>query len=180
MTGPEAAQPSHTEKFVRHINAVMSRDGAARRALETGLRRWSDGQPPGAMHELVAIWLPDDPYPQQERAYYTVAALMTVASRSGIGTGVSLGAALGRASKKVSETTTRHSMRQLARYTRDGPYTHLRGGIRILNAAAVPVDWARLLDDLEAWGYRGPRVCTIWQQDYHRARARFTSPSDSE
>lgn len=157
----------------------LAKGGGARRALGTGLRPWSDGQPPGPMHAFVAPWLPTGLHPAQERAYYVVAALMTTANHSGIGSGTSLGTALGRASKKISPMTAELSMRRIVRHTPAGPYPHLRGGIRLIASAGVLLDWARLLSELEFWHFRGPRICTQWQQDYYRA-ARSTQPSDSK
>lgn len=179
MADPQTTPATRAARFVTHIDTVLSRDGGARRALPTGLRPWR-GEPQAAMHKYVAPWLPSDSNPAQERAYYTVAALMTAASRSGIGNDSSIGTALGRASTKLSPTTTNLTLRKVARHTPAGPYTHLRGGVRLIQAASIPMDWARLLSELEHWHYRGPRICTTWQQDYYRAARRPSDSSDSE
>jgi CRISPR system Cascade subunit CasB len=180
MADPQPPQPTRAQRFVEYIDVQLSRGGGARRALETGLRPWSH-EPPGPMHAYVAPWLPSGLHPAQERAYYTVAALMTTTTRAGSGSGTSVGKALGLASKKVSATSAELAMRRLVRHTPAGPYAHLRGGIRVITAAGVHLDWARLLGELEAWYFRGPRICTQWQQDYYRAAApRSLQPSDSE
>jgi CRISPR type I-E-associated protein CasB/Cse2 len=132
------------------------------------------------MHLYVATWLPEGLHPERQRAYYTVAALMTTATnRAGTGSGVSLGKALGLASRKISATTTELSVKRLVRHSPAGPYPHLRGAIRLVSAAAAPLDWARLLDELDTWHFRGARTCTQWQQDYYRATG-SPQPSDSE
>lgn len=131
------------------------------------------------MHKYVAPWLPVGIHPDQERAYYTVAALMTTAPRIGIGSNISIGAALGRPSRSVSTGSSELSMRRLTRYTPAGPYTHLRGALRLADAASAPVDWARLLTELETWHFRGRRTCTQWQQDYYRSAQRTDDSNSS-
>ncbi|MGW4382463.1 type I-E CRISPR-associated protein Cse2/CasB [Kitasatospora sp. NPDC004531] len=166
-TSPTDGQQTHTRRFVDHIATLLRDDGAARRALSTGLRPWTE-HPPGGMHRYVVSWLPDAAHPQRERAFYTVAALMTTTSRAGIGTGVSIGGALGRASRTLSATTTESSLKRVATHTSAGPYTHLRGAVRLIDAGGARPDWERLLRELDGWYFNGRRTCTQWQQDYFR------------
>ena len=175
MPDPDSTERPRADRFVDSIHALLSTDNAAPRALASGLRPWS-GEPQGAMHKYVAPWLPAGIHPDQERAYYTVAALMTTATRTGIGSNISIGAALGRPSGSVSSTSSELAMRRLTRFTPTGPYTHLRGALRLTGAASTPVDWARLLSELETWHFRGRRTCTQWQQDYYRSAQRTHEP----
>ncbi|MGC0314894.1 type I-E CRISPR-associated protein Cse2/CasB [Kitasatospora acidiphila] len=176
-------EDSRPYRFVDHIASLLREDGAARRALASGLRPWT-GEPPGAMNRYLAPWLPTDLHPQRLRAYCTVAALMTTASRTGIGSGVSIGTALGRASRSLSATTTELALRRVARHTTAGPYTHLRGAVRLADAAGIALDWARLLRELDSWYFTGSRTCTQWQQDYYRITENLptanTPTTDSE
>ncbi|MFC9329035.1 type I-E CRISPR-associated protein Cse2/CasB [Kitasatospora sp. NPDC057015] len=166
-TSPQDGPQSHARRFVERIDSLLRDNGAARRALATGLRPWN-GEPQSGMHPFVAPWLPGGLHPQRERAFYTVAALMTTTSRTGIGTGASIGDALAHASRTVSATTTESSLRRLTTYTTAGPYTHLRGAVRLTGAGGAVLDWERLLRELDSWYFTGRRTCTQWQQDYYR------------
>ncbi|MFJ7280199.1 type I-E CRISPR-associated protein Cse2/CasB [Kitasatospora sp. NPDC098663] len=173
MTTTEA-EPRRTRaaNFVDHITHVITTDPAARRALASGLGHWPSQQPPGPMHQYVAPWLPPGLHPSRQRAYYTVAALMSTANRSGTGSRTSIGTALGHASAHMSRATTKHQLNRLVRPNPDGPYGDLRGAVRLTESAGVPLDWARLLSELETWYFNGPRTCTTWQQDYFRTISR--------
>ncbi|MER5866116.1 type I-E CRISPR-associated protein Cse2/CasB [Kitasatospora sp. NPDC002040] len=179
----DAARTSEGARFTRTVLWSLDTNGAARRALASGLRPWN-GEPPAPMHRFVAPWLPEGLHPQRERAYYTVAALMTTARVNGIGSKTSLGTALALASRTVSATTTELALRRVSRYSSAGPYTHLRGVVRLSEAAGVALDWARLLNELDSWYLRGRHTCTVWLQDYYRiteapTKAAFSN-ADSE
>ncbi|MFC5666288.1 type I-E CRISPR-associated protein Cse2/CasB [Kitasatospora misakiensis] len=167
-------------KFVDHIAHAIATDRAAHRALASGLGPWRDQQPPSPMHEYVAPWLPPNLHPNRQRAYYTVAALMSSATRSGTGSRTSLGTALGHASTHMSPATTKHQLNRLVRPNPDGPYEDLRGAVRLTDNAGVALDWARLLTELDSWYFDGPRTCTTWQQDYFRATARHERSNDHD
>lgn len=74
MTSTVATDPvARHDKYVAFIREVCRTPGS-RAALRSGLRR----RPEHAhrMHAFLAEWVPERAHPDQERAYYTVAALM--------------------------------------------------------------------------------------------------------
>ncbi|MBP2479689.1 hypothetical protein JOF53_008561 [Crossiella equi] len=75
----QAATPARAttveERFVEHIQQLCARSSAARNQLRRTERRRPEDVS-RAVHQVVARWLPDNPSPGRERAYYTVAALL--------------------------------------------------------------------------------------------------------
>jgi CRISPR system Cascade subunit CasB len=66
--------------YVEHIKRCCRTPGV-RAALRSGLRRTPEQA--SRMHAVVTRWLPQEPSAAQERAYYTVAALIASQSRTG-------------------------------------------------------------------------------------------------
>ncbi|WHT17412.1 type I-E CRISPR-associated protein Cse2/CasB [Crossiella sp. CA-258035] len=62
-------------KFVAHIHRLCATSPSARANLRRAERR-SPEEANAATHKVLARWLPRDPSPGRERAYYTVAALI--------------------------------------------------------------------------------------------------------
>ena len=50
---------------------------------------------------------------------------------------------------------------------RDDLFGHLRQVISLLKSAEVPVDWAQLLADIEAWEWQGSPVQWQWSRSFY-------------
>lgn len=178
------------EEFVKHVQKVCRNDPGKRAALRSGL-----GLPPEKayrMHAIVAPWV-DDSHEPTERAYYTVASLIAAQTRDARmhddqaaaqggeeeatrEPGPSLGRALGTATKAdgsrrpaLAGGSAEKRLHLLVRQGLDGVHRHLPPIVRILRTAGVPVDWARLIDELSRWPHDHDRIAKAWLQDYYRA-----------
>ncbi|MDT0407738.1 MULTISPECIES: type I-E CRISPR-associated protein Cse2/CasB [Streptomyces] len=74
MTAPVPTRRDVYEKYVAWINETCATDPGARVALRRGLRRDLDDV--RGLHRIVAAWLPHGVTPEEERAYYAVAAMI--------------------------------------------------------------------------------------------------------
>ncbi|WP_129286087.1 type I-E CRISPR-associated protein Cse2/CasB [Streptomyces sp. GZWMJZ-114] len=74
MTAPAPTRRDVYEKYVAWINKTCATDPGARVALRRGLRRDLDDV--RGLHRIVAAWLPHGVTPEEERAYYAVAAMI--------------------------------------------------------------------------------------------------------
>ncbi|MGW2822101.1 type I-E CRISPR-associated protein Cse2/CasB [Streptomyces sp. NPDC001443] len=73
-TTPSPTRLDAYRRYVAFIEKTCAKDPGARVALRRGLRRGLDDVP--GMHRLVAEWLPHNRSEAEERAFYTVAALI--------------------------------------------------------------------------------------------------------
>ncbi|WP_030997677.1 type I-E CRISPR-associated protein Cse2/CasB [Streptomyces sp. NRRL F-5630] len=74
MTAPAPTRRDVYEKYVAWIDQTCATDPGARVALRRGLRR--DLNDVRGLHRIVAAWLPRGVTPEEERAYYAVAAMI--------------------------------------------------------------------------------------------------------
>lgn len=171
-----SAEGSRETRFVAAIQRVI-RDPGTRAALRRGL-----GRPPGRapqMHAVVAPWLPGDPQPAVERAYYAVAALMAHQPRTSAGFGTdaeepeaspNLGASFAEAVRtgRMREDTSAARLHLLCRQGVDGLHRHLPRAVTQLQVAGVRIAWERLLKDLATWDRDRDEIAKRWLQSYYR------------
>lgn len=178
---------------VRHFVQLCAHSPEAHARLRRGLGKDVDEVP--GMHEFVAPLLPAGLHPEQQRAYYTVAALLADRPRhafpepkddeqAGSDTkgdpetepwGPSLGVALAeavtngrRAELERRKARGRSRIGLLVRQSVPGVHRYLPSTIRFLRECEAEPDWAQLLTDLYWWPWSADRIGRIWQQDYFR------------
>lgn len=180
--------------FVGYVR-VVCRDPGTRATLRRGL-----GKRPTEVgvrtHSIVVRHLPEglrDDGPE-ERAYYTVAALIAAQPRSArdderdpeaaertdpteppdnqqepkrVGDlGASLAMAVNRG--ELGGNSAESHLRLLVRQPIDTLHRRLPGLIRQLRGDRVPVNWVKLLDDLADYAWNQDRITKRWIQSYYR------------
>jgi CRISPR system Cascade subunit CasB len=155
--------PEYLKRLVAHLHRLhQANDRAALARLRRGL-----GKEPGSvwgMHGLVQPWLPADLPRYHEDACYLIASLF--ASHPEPGGEGTLGKAFARLrAKHDSESIEKRFVAMLDADAADLP-SHLRHAVSLLASAGVPVDWARLLDDVQRWGRPERFVQRRWSRDY--------------
>ncbi|MBP2477613.1 CRISPR system Cascade subunit CasB [Crossiella equi] len=195
----QAATPARAttveERFVERIQQLCARSAAARNQLRrTERRRPEDAS--RAVHQVVARWLPDNPSPGRERAYYTVAALIAAqpntthratdeqtspeaddtepAARART-RWANLGGTLARAclgrpagAKTIGFASAERHLELICRQGLHGLHRHLPTVIRRMSEIDASPDWARLLNDLARWENTPRLVAKQWQQAFYR------------
>ncbi|MFF8932313.1 type I-E CRISPR-associated protein Cse2/CasB [Streptomyces longwoodensis] len=89
--------------------------------------------------------------------------------------GTSLGASFALAvvrspghERKMRRGTAESRLNLLCKQGVPGVHRHLPASIRYLRSLDVPVDWARLLQDLIGWQRHSGRITRRWLQDFYR------------
>jgi CRISPR system Cascade subunit CasB len=89
--------------------------------------------------------------------------------------GTSLGASFALAvvrspghERKMRRQTAESRLNLLCKQGVPGVHRHLPASIRYLRSLDVPVDWARLLQDLVDWRRHSARITRRWLQDFYR------------
>ena len=152
------------DRFIAHLEALRDRDD---RAALADLRRGL-GEPAGtvaSMYRHVIPWIPENRY--LEDAAYTVASLFGFHPESG-GTR-SVGSALS-AIRSVDGTSRPESVERrftalLSAHEDDLP-VHLRQAVSLLKAHDIPLDWRRLIRDVQGWGHPDRFVQRRWARDF--------------
>jgi len=151
------------QKFVAYLQTLVD-DRAALAHLRRGL-----GQPLGVepqMFPYVAPWLGDNSPPRQETAYYLIAALFAYhPSTSDRG---NMGHHFADLRRNVKDDTAleRRFVNLLAAHSDDLHRFHLRQIISYLKNHEIPVNWAQLLADIQAWGQSNRYVQAEWARAY--------------
>jgi CRISPR system Cascade subunit CasB len=160
------------DRFTAYLRRLQADD---HRAALAKLRRGL-GKEPGTvmeMHGLVQPWLPPGLEHRQEDACYLIASLF--ASHPEPGGRGSLGSAFARL-KKDSDSVEKRFVALLNSDEDDLP-SHLRHAVSLLASGRVPVEWARLLYDVQYWGHPDRFVQRQWSRDFC---AGAPSPGDDE
>src|SRR6266511_1251547 len=199
MSPPRARE----REFVQYLQGFVDReDRAPLAALRRGL-----GKAPGEaaeMHRYVLPFLPRKSPWSEEQAYYLVAALFAWHQGSWLAdegedtpAATNFGASFAQLSRarrmegegnddqsgveggpgKTDESVERRFVALLNCHHDDLP-DHLRHGVGLLKAHAVPVDWAQLLRDLQEWGWESRSVQRAWARDFWR-RPERDAPGDA-
>jgi CRISPR system Cascade subunit CasB len=175
----------------------QSPDKGARAALRSGLRKPVEefGQ---SAHKCVldvasksgpeqwrTAWLQAGVRPDQERAYYAVAAMIAAQARDARDQSAGarsadrplkkLGAAvadLDKGEPMEGETPREAELRALSRQSLNGIHRRLPDLVRQLRQADIRLDWAQLIIDLSRWDRYRDDVAKSWNQEYYRTRYR--------
>jgi CRISPR system Cascade subunit CasB len=70
--------------------------------------------------------------------------------------------------RKMRRQTAESRLNLLCKQGVPGVHRHLPASIRYLRSLNVPVDWARLLQDLVDWRRHSGRITRRWLQDFYR------------
>ncbi|MFJ8546680.1 type I-E CRISPR-associated protein Cse2/CasB [Streptomyces sp. NPDC093586] len=70
--------------------------------------------------------------------------------------------------RKMRRGTAESRLNLLCKQGLPGLHRHLPASVRYLRSLDVPVDWARLLQDLVDWRRHSGRVARRWLQDFYR------------
>ncbi len=160
-------------RFVRHLEALADPENPRGRAALAALRRGL-GKEPGSIaeiHQYVLPALPAGLSTREEDRYYLIAGLY--ASYPGANwrsddptSRTDLGASFARArGEDGGESVERRFVALLNCHEEDLPY-HLRHAVSFLGARQVPIDWARLLVDIESWGHEERFVQRAWARSF--------------
>lgn len=163
------SRPSSQHRaFVKRLEELDStHDRGALAALRRGL-----GKPPGTVAEMFPYVVPWESHAEERHkdAYYLVAALFAWHPRNWPSTEdawrTNLGASfawLGR--EDGGEGVERRFVALLNARGEDLP-DHLRGAIGLMRAREVPVDYARLLGDIQQWDRDDRRVQRAWARAF--------------
>ncbi len=149
--------------FVQYL-LTLSEERAALAALRRGL-----GRPPGTVPEMfpyVVPWLPAQVHPNEETAYYTLAALFALhPNHTGQG---NLGDHLARAATQGNrEAVERRFVALLSAHPDDLP-EYLRQTVSFLKAQEVPINWDALFYALRYWEHPeyGDRIRREWARAF--------------
>ncbi len=134
--------------LIRYLKSLVEKDDrAALAALRRGL-----GKAPGTepeMYRYIVPLLPENAYPNQERAFYLIASLFAshpVSAPKG-----NLGNHLAQArGENNADALERRFTALLSAHSDDLP-NYLRQTISLLKSQDVPVNWNQLLKDLLWW-----------------------------
>jgi CRISPR system Cascade subunit CasB len=173
-----APRESRAARFVTYLEQLAAtEDRAALAALRRGL-----GKPPGEAaeaHRYVLPWLGTEARLGEEDAYYLVAALFGWHPQSwrpaaNARRASNLGASLARLAHLTGSPSVKRRFVALLNCHRDDLAEHLRQVIGLLKTGEIPVDWARLLGDLQWWDRPERRVQREW------ARAFWGAPTTND
>ena len=152
--------------FVQYL-LTLTDDRAALAALRRGL-----GRPPGTAPEMfpyVVPYLPAQAHPNEEAAYYTLAALFALhPSHTDKG---NLGDHLARAATQGNrEAVERRFVALLAAHPDDLP-EYLRQTVGFLKAQEIPLNWNELFKALRYWDHptQGDRIRREWARAFWAA-----------
>ena len=152
------------DRFITHLEALKQReDRGALADLRRGL-----GEPPGtvaSMYRHVIPWIPQNQF--LEDAAYTVASLFGLHPESG-GTrsiGGALGAIRTNDGNAPPESIEQRFITLLNSHEDDLP-VHLRQAISLLKTHDIPLDWRRLIRDIQGWTHPDRYVQKRWARDF--------------
>lgn len=162
-------QQNSSERFAAFLRGLAdTNDRAALANLRRGL-----GRPPGeepAMHRHVAPWAGSERSRWAEDVYYLVAALFALhpASWDRQAGPSNLGASFARLRDAESNSPEGVERRftNLLGVDAEDLHLHLRHAVSLLKSKDIPVDWARLLNDLRWWIHEDRWVQRRWARAF--------------
>ena len=175
MSGPQAGQ-----RFVEYLQSLADKE---ERAPLAALRRGLGKRPGEAseMYPYVVPFLPPNLHPEAEDPYYLVAALFALHqgswSRQAPGAPTNLGASLQRLAAASESGGVEARVVALLNAHPDDMPEHLRRIVALLKAHDVPIDWARLLHDIQHWGHPDRFVQRQWARAFWAGAA--TQPQET-
>ena len=173
-------QQSKGEGFVKHLLGLAERkDRGALAALRRGLGRLPGTAP--EMHRYVVPWSNGESSRWREDVYYIVAALFAyhpvhwsrdTEARS------NLGASFARLRGAEEDGVERRFTALLSVHMED-LHVHLRHAVSLLKSNDIPIDWVRLLDDLQYWGHEDRLIQRSWARAFWRVESPVVDGQDS-
>ncbi len=168
------SSPGNREQaFIGFLEGLVEReDLGALAALRRGLGR-RPGEVP-EMYPYVVPFLPDEEWRQD--AYFLIASLFALHQGSWRADGserdaTNLGASFARLSAmRESSSIERRFVALLSCDWEDLP-EHLRSAVSLLKSEEVPIDWLRLLRDMQRWDRDERPVQRAWARAYWGDRA---------
>ncbi len=155
--------------FIEHLQSLVAgEDRAALVALRRGL-----GRPPGTtpeMYRYVVPYLPGNPHPDQEAAYYIIAALFALhplSTEQG-----NMGDHMAAARDGNNEDALERRFTALLSAHPDDLPDYLRQVVSYLKSREIPVNWGQLFRDLQFWSHPeyGDQVRKRWATSFWRYR----------
>ncbi|MCA1188773.1 MULTISPECIES: type I-E CRISPR-associated protein Cse2/CasB [unclassified Saccharopolyspora] len=162
---------SFTQRFVHYLSQQALEEPAVGAALRSGLGR--EPEQCHQMHRYLAPWLARTPRVHDERVLYMVASLIARApkvatpesSPGDLGDSLAV-AALNR---DLAPRTCSRYLHLLTRQPPESICRHVTTTVMALQGKQVPVDFTRLLGDLQSWPERQDQVAKQWQRHYFQA-----------
>lgn len=162
---------SYEREFVSTLQQYANPDRpnlAALAALRRGL-----GKPPGQaaeMHQYVAPKLPPDASLWREDTFYIVGALfawhqLTWVDDAG-GSRPNFGASLHQLADVIESEGVPKLFVALLNCEKEELSEHLRHAVGLLRSKQVPIDWTRLLWDMQSWNSPSRRVQRAWAKAF--------------
>jgi len=152
---------SAQNRFIAYLNGLARReDRAALAALRRGL-----GSAPGSaaeMHPYVMRFLPPG-WGWRHQCHYIVAALFGLHPDDG---GGNMGWTLQQVARQSGSDSIERRFVALLKSHRDDLFDHLRHAAGLARGKAVPINWARLLRDIQHWDDEGGWVQRRWSQGF--------------
>jgi CRISPR type I-E-associated protein CasB/Cse2 len=120
------------------------------------------------MYRYVIPWLPQNPSPRKEGAYYLVAALFAYHPKYTLHGNMGAHLAQTRGPEGGDEALERRFTALLAAHPEDLP-VYLRQAVSYLKSKdEIPVNWSQLLRDLQSWAHPDRFVQKRWAGEFWR------------
>ena len=138
------------------------------------------------MYRYVQPWLGKRSPRWREDAYYLVAALFASHQMSWqhdkdqSSGSTNLGASFARIAVGDSQEAVERRFTALLDAPLDDLYIHLRHAVSLLKARDAPVDWVRLLSDLNSWNHEDRWVQRNWARAFWGGIAENSSGSSPD
>lgn len=159
-------------RFIDYLQDFVDREDRAPLAmLRRGLGKvpWEAAE----MHRYVLPFVRDDARWGEEEAYYQVAALFAWHQRDwhreeggAAGRLTNFGASFAWLARETGSESIEARFVALLNCHADDLPEHLRHGVGLLKAHDIPIDWERLLRDLQGWEREDRRVQRAWARAY--------------
>jgi CRISPR system Cascade subunit CasB len=155
-------------------SGILGRQSECRQTLARLRRSLRSGQPEPGVYEVV---FRHDPPESEQEAWLLVAGLFATNPQPASRGDRSIGSAMRTLREKRGEAASRR-FEQLLTRDQAGLAHHLRQIVRLLASDKVPVNYARLLDDLvvllgdDHRGEAAHRTRLRWARDFHRTPPR--------
>ena len=168
---------SEKNHFIHYLQSLAEKDDrGALAALRRGV-----GQKPGTVPEMyryVIPHLPENPPKWQEQSYYLIAALFAlhpVSTDEG-----NLGTHLAKIRTDGNEDALERRFTALLSAHPDDLPDYLRQTISLLKSKEIPVNWNRLLSDLQRWSHPeyGDHVRKSWASAFWGSRQFVSEEND--
>lgn len=163
-------------RYIERLQSFVDQENrAALAALRRGLTT-DDGIAP-EMHRYVVPWLPEVPRAREDRLLYQTAALF--AWHQGWWRGDSesddrhryqdFGASCAWLARTLGRESFEKRFVALLDSHPDDVYPRLRAMVGLLRSGGIPIDWPRLLADIQGWGHESRYVQRRWARSFWNA-----------